>query len=169
MDEPAVVLVTVKVTTPEALDAPDATEIASLAPRLEVSVTVFPETGLELPSFKVTVIVDIAVPFAVTDVGEELIVLTVPLTAPTVPVAVNVAGVGMPETLAVTVLVAATVPSVRVLLDRPLEFVELEELEREPPPAVTAQLTVAPETEFPLESLTTAVNAVPKVLPTVAL
>ena len=38
---------TVNVTTPEALDAPDALEIVSVPPRLDARVTVFPDTGFD--------------------------------------------------------------------------------------------------------------------------
>ena len=61
---------TVKVTTPEALDGPDAAEIVSVAPRLEARVTVLPTTGAELASSKVTVMVEVVTPSAVTEVGE---------------------------------------------------------------------------------------------------
>ena len=49
---PAVVDVTVKVTTPEPLDAPEAAEIVSVAPRLEARVTVLPETGFSSTSLR---------------------------------------------------------------------------------------------------------------------
>ena len=42
---PAVVDLTVKVTTPEPSEAPEAAEMVSVAPRLEDRVTVFPETA----------------------------------------------------------------------------------------------------------------------------
>lgn len=41
--EPTVEDLTVKVTTPLELDGPEAAEMVSVAPRLEESVTVFPE------------------------------------------------------------------------------------------------------------------------------
>ena len=41
-ETPLIVERTVKVTTPDAFEGPDAAEIVSVAPRLEVSVTVFP-------------------------------------------------------------------------------------------------------------------------------
>ena len=66
---PAVVDVTVKVTTPEPSDKPEAAEMVSVAPRLEARVTVLPETGLELAFFRVTVMVEVVLPSAVTEAG----------------------------------------------------------------------------------------------------
>lgn len=71
-----------KVTTPKALELPDAAEIVSVPPRLDERVTVLPETGFPFASFKVTVIVEVVLPSAATDVGESLTVETVALTAP---------------------------------------------------------------------------------------
>ena len=49
--------------------------MVSVAPRFEASVTVLPETGLELTSFSVTVMVEVAFPSAVTEkAGLELTV-----------------------------------------------------------------------------------------------
>jgi hypothetical protein len=59
-------------------------------------------------------------------------------------------------TVAVAVFEAGVAPKVRVDEDSPLPSVEFEELDRLPPPAVTAQSTVKPGTGFELESLTTA-------------
>ena len=59
---------------PEPSDAPEAAEIVSVAPRLEASVTVLPETGFEFASFKVTVIVEVVLPSATTEAGLELTV-----------------------------------------------------------------------------------------------
>jgi hypothetical protein len=85
----ATVSVTVNVTTPLALDGPLAAEITEL-PLPCASVTVFPLTGLLFASSSVTVIVEVVVPFAVTDVGLALTVDVVPLTAPAVTVSVCV-------------------------------------------------------------------------------
>jgi hypothetical protein len=71
---PARVDLTVKVTTPEAFEAPDAAEIVSDAPRLEAKVTVFPATGLLFESSRVTVTVEVDIPLAVTEDGEALTV-----------------------------------------------------------------------------------------------
>ena len=68
---PAVSEVTVKVTTPLELEAPEAAEMVSVAPLEEARVTVLPETRFELESLRVTVIVEAVLPFAVTDVGLE--------------------------------------------------------------------------------------------------
>jgi hypothetical protein len=81
---PTVVDVTVKVTTPEPLEGPEAGEIVSVAPRLEASVTVLPETGLLLASLSVTVIVEVVEPSAVTELGEAPTVEALALTAPAV-------------------------------------------------------------------------------------
>ena len=58
-----------KVTTPLELDKPDAAEIVS-PPRFEERVTVLPEIGFEYASVRVTVMVEVEAPFAVTDVGD---------------------------------------------------------------------------------------------------
>ena len=106
--EPAVVEVTVKVKTPLEDDAPEAAEIESVAPRLEERVTVFPETGFRLVSFSVTVIREVVLPLAVTDVGRAT---TVDWAAVGTP-AVNV-------TVAVWVMVMASVESVAVKTGAP--------------------------------------------------
>ena len=67
---PAVVDLTVKVTTPEASEGPEAAEIVSVAPRLEASITVLPGTGWLLASLSVTVTVEVVLPSAVTEDGE---------------------------------------------------------------------------------------------------
>ena len=77
-------------TTPLALDVPDAAEIVSVAPRLEARVTVFPETGLEFTSLRVTVSVEVVDPFAVTDIGLAAKVLCAAVTPPAVKVTVAV-------------------------------------------------------------------------------
>ena len=105
---PTVVDVTVKVTTPEPSDTPDAAEMVSVAPRLEARVTVFPATGLELASFRVTVMVEVVVPSAVMEVG---LATTVDWAAVGVPAA-NV-------TVAVCVIVIVSVVSVAVKTPAP--------------------------------------------------
>jgi putative transposon-encoded protein len=77
----AVRSVTVKVTTPLAFEGPDAAEITE-APEPAARVTVLPDTGLPAESFKVTVIVEIVAPSAVTLVGEAATVETVADTVP---------------------------------------------------------------------------------------
>lgn len=91
------------------------------------------------------------------------------LAVPALPVAVNVAEVATPATLAVTVLVPATIPNVKMLLDRPLVLVAFEELERDPPPPVTTHVTVALGTTLLLESFTIATKALTRALPAVPL
>ena len=54
---PTVEEVTAKVTTPFTDDIPDAAEIVSVAPRLELRVTVLPETGFKFASLSVLVTV----------------------------------------------------------------------------------------------------------------
>ena len=80
----AVVDLTVNVTTPEALLDPEAALIVGEPePEVLASVTVLPGTELLFASFKVTVIVEVVVPFAVTEVGEADTVDCAALTAPT--------------------------------------------------------------------------------------
>ena len=64
----AVASLTVKVTTPLALEGPDALEIVELPPAWP-RVTVLPATGLLLRSFSVTVTVEVATPLSRTLVG----------------------------------------------------------------------------------------------------
>src|SRR5580704_16529850 len=79
----ATVSVTVKVTTPAALDGPLAAEITEL-PVFLASVTVLPLTGLLFASFSVTVIVEVVTPSATTDVGLALTVDSDALGVPSV-------------------------------------------------------------------------------------
>jgi hypothetical protein len=86
----AVVSVTVKVTTPLELDGPLAAEIVE-CPVPWASVTVLPLIALPATSFSVTVIVEVEVPLACTEVGlaptVELLALTGPaLTTKLTPV-----------------------------------------------------------------------------------
>ena len=71
---PAVVDLTVKVTTPDVVESPDAAEIVSAAPRLDASVTVFPTTGFVFPSSSVTVIVEGVMPSAINEFGDAVTV-----------------------------------------------------------------------------------------------
>jgi hypothetical protein len=82
------VSVAVKVTTPLALEGPLAAEMIELSDPL-LNVTVLPDTGLPAPSFKVTVMVDVAMPFARTGVV-AVTVESVGLIAVTVKLAVEV-------------------------------------------------------------------------------
>ena len=76
---------TVKVTTPLALDAPLAAEMVELPVPCD-RLTVLPLTGLLFASSKVTVMVEVVEPSAVTEVGLALTVDLLPLTAPAVKV-----------------------------------------------------------------------------------
>jgi hypothetical protein len=107
---PAVVERTVPVVCPAAFVTAAGWTTVSIAPREEASVTVLPLTGLPLPSRKVTVIVEIAVPSAVTVVGLAVTVDTVGDTAPTVNVTAAVCVTVMLSVVSVAVTVA--VPAV---------------------------------------------------------
>ena len=76
MDDPAVVVFTVKVTTPEVSEAPEGAEMLSAAPRLEEIATVLPGTGLPLASLSVTVMVAVVVPSATAEEDEAVTVET---------------------------------------------------------------------------------------------
>ena len=109
--EPVVDDLTVKVTTPELLELPDAAEIVSVAPRLDVSVTVFPDTPLPFASFKVTVMVDVLLPSADTEVGDALTVDVPALTAPAVSVITEIdAPTDVPTDTPFIVAVTVAVP-----------------------------------------------------------
>src|SRR6185295_11316939 len=82
---PAVVDLTVKVAIPEASLVPWVVVIVGVpGPDVFARVTVLPETGLLLASFKVTVIVEVVEPLAVTEVGEALTVDCAAVTGPAV-------------------------------------------------------------------------------------
>jgi hypothetical protein len=103
MAEPVVVDFTVKVTTPEALEAPEAAEIVSVDPRLEASVTVLPGTGALVRVNRVTVTVDVETPLAVTEVGDAVIVEWVGSGAPAAKVTVAVCAITIPSLVSVAV------------------------------------------------------------------
>ena len=80
---PAVAELTAKATTPLGLVAPEVGEMVSGGvPRLETSSTVFPQTAVPLASFKVTTIVEVALPSAGTELGAAATVELAVLTAP---------------------------------------------------------------------------------------
>ncbi len=85
----AVVSVTVKVATPLALVVAGEV-VMTEEPEPAVKVTLWPETGFEFASFKVTVIVEVVTPSAATLVGDATIVdlpgLVVDVTGPAVKV-----------------------------------------------------------------------------------
>jgi len=82
-----------------------------------------------------------------------------PPVAAAVPVALKVTGLPVtPAAVAVTVLVPAFAPNVRVLEARPELLVVTEGVESVPPPAVTANVIVIPDTPVPLASVTFTVK-----------
>ena len=98
----ATVSLTVNVAWPEPLVTPETVVIVE-EPLPLASVTVLPETGWDCASSSVTVTVEVATPFAVTDVGDAETVDWAAVTGPTVNV-----------TVAVCVTVIASVVSVAV-------------------------------------------------------
>ena len=95
----ATVSFTVKVATPLALLTAEIIVITEL-PVAALKLTVLPGTGLPAPFFKVTVMVEVLMPSAGTDVGLALTVESVGLIAVTIRLAVEVA-----EAVLVAVLV----------------------------------------------------------------
>ena len=81
--------------------------------------------------------------------------------AAAVPVAVKVIAV-IPDTVAVTVFVPAVEPSVSVDEARPLAFVVTEDADSVPPPPVTANATVTPESASPFWSWTSTTKGLDK-------
>jgi hypothetical protein len=67
---------------PDALEVPEAAEIVSAVPRLEVRVTVLPETGLPLASCKLTVMVAVVEPSAGIEFGAAVTVEVPAFTGP---------------------------------------------------------------------------------------
>jgi hypothetical protein len=147
---PVVVDFTVNVTTPFVELGPEAAlMVGDPGPELFASVTVLPETGLLFASFRVTVIVEVVEPSAVTDPGDAVTVDCAAETAPAVKV-----------TVAVCVTVTESVVSVAVKISTPavVDFTvnvttPLNELDPEaglmvgdPGPELFASVTVLPET-----------------------
>jgi hypothetical protein len=117
----AFVSVTVKVATPSAPVVP-ATVVIVECPVLWLRVTVLPLTGLLFASRSVTVIVDVAVPSATTDVG---FATTVDVAADAVP-ASTVKLLEEPEWLLLSVAVMTSLPAfVTVTLTVQTPFVQL--------------------------------------------
>src|SRR5437773_5359928 len=73
--------------SPIILALPDASAVIPSTTLFRSSVTVLPATGLLFASFKVTVIVEMVEPFAVTDAGEAPTVDCAAVTAPEVGIA----------------------------------------------------------------------------------
>ena len=91
MGPSATVSVTVKVATPPVLLTAVITELPVAALKL----TVLPDTGLPAPSFRVTVMVEVLIPFAATDVGLALTVMGYYF--PDVPIPFLTGGEATPE------------------------------------------------------------------------
>jgi len=158
---PAVVDVTVNVTTPDASLGPDAALIVGIpGPDVFANVTVFPGTGLPFASFNVTVIVDCATPSANTEVGAAVTVDCAALTAPTVNVTVAVCVTTTLSVVSVAVKTSApavvdftanvTTPATSLGPDAAL-------MVGVPGPAVCAKLTVFPGTALPFASFSVTV------------
>ncbi len=101
---------TANVTTPFALEAPDAAPILT-APRFEARLTVLPGIGFPSTSVKVTVTVLVAVPLAVTLIGLATTVELLAETAPVVKVMVAVVlkGIASEESVALSLRVPTVV------------------------------------------------------------
>src|SRR6266704_1606937 len=125
---------------------------------LAEKVGVIPGTGLLFTSFKVIVMIEVAVPSAVT--GLVPVMVEFPdAGAPATVVIFPLVPVRPPPSVPVTVwTVPATVLVVKVTVAAPLAFVVLVEEEKEPP-FVLIQVTILPEvdTAFPLASVNCAV------------
>lgn len=124
-------------------------------PAVTAQVTVFPETTFKFTSFTTATKLpgkgEPAVPLCV--LPDTTVIL---VAVPAVPVSLNVAGVATPVAVAVIVFTPAVVPVVKVHCTSPLASDVVVQAEVEPPPAVTAQVTVTPEMTFKFESFTTA-------------
>ena len=143
---PAVVDFTVKVTTPKALLDPEAALIVGEpGPEDFARVTVLPDTGLLLASSRVTVTVEVALPSAVTEMGEAT---TVEVETDALPAAVVMLGlvpVRREASVAVTVVdVPATALVVNTTVAMPLPFVMLVVVANDPPESDLVQVTTLP-------------------------
>jgi hypothetical protein len=110
---PAIVERIVPVACPPASVAAAGCVIVSAAPRDDASVTVFPLTGLPLPSRSMTVMVEVVIPSATTVVG---LAVTVEVVADTAP-AVNVTA-AVWATVRVSVVSVAVIVLVPAVADR---------------------------------------------------
>jgi hypothetical protein len=106
---------TAKVTFPVALEVPEAAPIVVLA-GVEARLTVLPATGLPSTSIRVTVMVLVAVPFAVTLAG---LAATLELLGETVPFANTIVTVeGRVRLLVVSVAVSFSEPKVDAVIGK---------------------------------------------------
>jgi hypothetical protein len=138
-------------------------------PVVTANVTLAPPTALLLASLTITTKgLDSVVPtVALWLFPEKRAILD---GGPAVPVALKVTGEPeSPMEVAVTVLVPAVVPRVKVEETLPSEPVVALVIDRDPPPAVTANDTLTPPTALLLASLTITTNGLDSVVPTVAL
>jgi hypothetical protein len=119
---------------------------------------VTPETTLEFESFTIATSGEESAAPAIADcpLPDETAIVAA---APAEVVSVNVAGVAIPETLARAEFAPAVAPVVKVHWTCPEPFVDVVQPLSDPPPAVTDQETVTPETALELESFTTAMSA----------
>jgi hypothetical protein len=146
---PAVVDFVVKVATPLPFVVPEIVVIVLVAP-VDDKVTVLPEIGLELASFKVTVIVEVVVPSDAIVVGLAVAVEWAVVTAPAVKVTVAADGmtvIASDVSVAVNVAVPAVVEVV-VNVATPLPFVVPETVVIVLVTPEDASVTVLPETGF---------------------
>jgi hypothetical protein len=117
----AVVDLTVNVTTPNALLAPEAAlMVGEPEPEVLASVTVLPETGFILASFSVTVTVEVVTPSAVTEAGEAVTVDCAAVTALGLTVRLELATPVSPVMVGVIVVVWASTSVVATLVAWPL-------------------------------------------------
>jgi hypothetical protein len=158
----AVLSFTVKVTTPLAFEGPDAAEMTEL-PAPWPRVTVLPETGLPLASFKVTVTVEVDVPFALTVPGDAETVETLAETGPPwkVTLAVCVTAVDVVASVAVYVTVSA-LASDTVKVATPLAFVTADagKITEDPDPAASVTVWLATGYGAVLSNIVTVIVAV---------
>ena len=156
---PAMAERTAKVTTPLVLETPVVGEMVSGGvPRLETSETVLPWTAVPLASFKVTVIVEVPLPLAVTVLGSAATVELAALSAPASKVTVAVEG-EMTRLLSLTsVAVKMAGPEVedftlKVTTPTLEEGPEAAEIVSTPSARLEVKVTVLPATGLLLASL----------------
>ena len=149
---------TVKVAWPEPLVVPETVVIVE-EPLPLASVTVFPETGFEFASLRVTVTVDVVEPSATIDVGEAVTVDCAAVTGPAVKVTVAVCVTVTESVVSVAVyaVASATVSlTVKVAWPEPLVTPETVVIVEEPLPF--ASVTVLPEIGCDCASLSVTVT-----------
>jgi hypothetical protein len=162
---------TVKATTPEALEVVPATAvILSEAPRLEVRATVLPETGLLFMSSRVTVTVEVVEPSATSEVGERVTLEALTFTAPTVKVTAAVAVTVTESVVSIPVKVAIPAKvdfAVKATTPEAFEVVPATAVMLSDPPLLEVSETVLPWTRLSFTSFKVTVM-VEVVLPSAA-